>query len=152
MPVASDEVSYPEYLPQWDRSWHCEPDVPLENIFQPGALADPKKPNLIRPGVKVSHLSPSFGSVVEGIQLSSLDDSAKNELSLLVAERGVVVFRDQDLAELGPQGLVDYGRYFGPLYCFPIAKHVRGYPALHVIYRGPEEEYIPSFHDEIADG
>jgi hypothetical protein len=36
-----------------------------------------------------------------GVQLSELTDAQKNELALLVAERGVVVFRDQDFKDVG---------------------------------------------------
>lgn len=139
--------SYPAYLPVWDRSLHYEPYVPLENVFQPGALADKSKPHLLREGVTVKHLSPKFGSVVEGIQLSTLTEEGKNELALLTAERGVLAFRDQDLAELGPQGVVDYGKYFGPLHIHPASGHPQGFPELHIVYRGPEDRYFPDKSD-----
>lgn len=131
--------SYPAYLPVWDRSLHYEPYTPLENVFQAGASADKAKPNLLPSGVKVAHLSPKFGSEVDGVQLSRLTDAGKNELALFVAERGVVAFRNQDLADLGPQGVVDYGKYFGPLHIHPASGHPQGFPELHIVYRGPED-------------
>jgi hypothetical protein len=137
----TDEPSYPAYLPVWDRSLHYEPYSPLENVYQHGAHADTAKPNLLHAGTKVNHLSPKFGSVVEGVQLSSLTDEGKNELALLVAERGVVAFRNQDLAELGPKGVVDYGKYFGPLHIHPASGHPDGFPELHIVYRGPEDRF-----------
>lgn len=130
--------SYPEYLGKWDPSLHYEPYVPLKNVFQPASLADPAKPNLLQPGSKIKRLTPKFGSEVEGVQLSSLTEEGKNELALLVIERGVVVFRDQNLADLGPQRLVDYARYFGPLHIFPCSEYPPGFPELHPFYRGPE--------------
>lgn len=133
--------SYPQYLAKWDHSLHLEPENPLDHVFQPGSLADPAKTNLLPDGSKVSHLTPKFGSVVQGVQLSTLSDKGKNELALFVAERGVAVFRNQDLAELGPQGVIDYGNYFGPLHIHPATMHPPGFPELHTVYRGPEEEY-----------
>jgi sulfonate dioxygenase len=44
----------------------------------------------------VKRLTPRIGSEIDGIQLSQLNDAQKNELALLIAERGVVVFRNQD--------------------------------------------------------
>jgi len=134
--------SWPEYLPVWDRSLHYEPYVPLENVQQPGLKADPAKPNLLK-GATPKHLTPKFGSVIEGVQLSKLNEDGKNELALLTAQRGVLVFRDQDSASLGPAGVVEYGKHFGPLHIHPARGHPPGFPELHAVYRGPEDEYFP---------
>jgi sulfonate dioxygenase len=128
--------SYPEYLGEWIWDYRSDPyRTPLENVFQPAALADPKKPHLLRDGAKVSRITPKFGTVVDGVQLSSLSAEGKNELSLLVAERGVVVFRNQDFADMGSEKLIEYCRYFGPLHIFPAAEFPPGYPELHPFYR-----------------
>jgi sulfonate dioxygenase len=68
------------------------------------------------------------------LQLSSLSDVQKNELALLIAERGVVVFRNQDFKEskfidtmrnsynaelsnaVGPEKQKAFGQYFGRLH------------------------------------
>ena len=132
--------SYPAFLPTWDRSLHYDPYTLLENVPQPGLHADPKKPNLLgHKGTHITHLTPKFGSEVRGVQLSSLSDAGKNELALLVAERGVVVFREQDFVGLKPKGLVEYGKYFGELHVHPVTGHPAGYPELHIVYRDPEE-------------
>jgi Taurine catabolism dioxygenase TauD, TfdA family len=138
---ADGKPSYPEYLPVWDRSLHYEPYTPLENVQQPGLKADPAKPNLLK-GAAVKHLTPKFGSVIEGVQLSKLNEDGKNELALLTAQRGVLVFRDQDFANLGPAGAVEYGKHFGPLHIHPASGHPQGFPELHIVYRGPEDKYI----------
>ncbi|KAL2276382.1 hypothetical protein FJTKL_00973 [Diaporthe vaccinii] len=39
-----------------------------------------------------------------------------NELALLIAERGVVVFRDQDFKDIGPEKQKEFGQYFGRLH------------------------------------
>ena len=59
-------------------------------------FADPAKKSLLA-AAKVRHLTPYIGTQLEGIQLSQLTDTQKDELALLAAERGVVFFRDQDL-------------------------------------------------------
>jgi sulfonate dioxygenase len=52
------------------------------------------------------------GTEIHGIQLNQLTDQQKDELALLVAERGVVFFRDQDI-NIHEQ--IELGRYYGPL-------------------------------------
>jgi sulfonate dioxygenase len=47
----------------------------------------------------VKKLTPRIGTEIDGIQLSALTDAQKNELALLIAERGVVVFRNQDFKD-----------------------------------------------------
>ncbi|KAH9944835.1 TauD-domain-containing protein [Amylocystis lapponica] len=46
---------------------------------------------------KVQHLTPAIGTEITGIDLRQLTDAQKDELALLVAERGVVFFRDQEI-------------------------------------------------------
>jgi len=61
-------------------------------------------------------LTPRVGTEIRGLQLSSLTDAQKNELALLIAERGVVVFRDQDFKDIGPEKQKAFGEYFGKLH------------------------------------
>lgn len=65
-----------------------------------GLGADPNFAELLNPQSKIVPLTPRAGSEVFGVQLSSLADKGKDELALLVAQRKVVVFRDQDFADL----------------------------------------------------
>ncbi len=57
-----------------------------------------------------------MGSEVRGLQLSQLADVQKDELALLIAERGVVVFRDQDFKDIGPEKQKEFASYFGKLH------------------------------------
>lgn len=52
--------------------------------------ADSTKPNLLKNGVKIRNITPAVGSEVTGLDLRQLTDAQKDELALLVAERGVV--------------------------------------------------------------
>jgi sulfonate dioxygenase len=68
---------------------------------------------LLPEGVTVTHLTPTIGTEVKGIQLSSLSSAGKDELARLVAERKVVAFRDQDFADLPIDKALEFGGYFG---------------------------------------
>lgn len=48
--------------------------------------------------------------------MSKLNDEQKNELALLIAERGVVIFRNQDFKDIGAQKQKEFGEYFGKLH------------------------------------
>jgi sulfonate dioxygenase len=64
----------------------------------------------------VTKLTPVIGTEIRGLQLSALSDVQKDELALLIAERGVVVFRDQDFKDISIEKQKEFGRYFGPLH------------------------------------
>ena len=58
-------------------------------------LADPEKKELLSIG-KRSDLTKSIGTVLDGVQLTTLSQQQIDELALLVSERGVVFLRQQD--------------------------------------------------------
>ncbi|WPK22893.1 hypothetical protein PUMCH_000114 [Australozyma saopauloensis] len=127
---------YPDFLPTWNPN---EKYPPLEFFKHedPGKKANPKLPNLLpKDGLQVvKRITPKFGTEIVGVQLSQLDNQGKDELALLVAQRGVVVFREQDFAKYGPQFAVDYGRHFGRLHIHPTSGAPRNHPELHICYR-----------------
>lgn len=69
---------------------------PLTPLKDRAFFADPEKKALFSVAKRVD-LTESIGTVLEGIQLSQLNEAQLDELALLVNERGVVFFRDQDL-------------------------------------------------------
>ncbi|KAF4459406.1 family Taurine catabolism dioxygenase [Fusarium albosuccineum] len=124
-------------------------DPSNENLYQRHGLllfqGDPNKNNEIwksrdtrsrdsSPDLKVSKLTPVIGTEIRGLQLSQLNDLQKDELALLIAERGVVVFRDQDFKDIGVEKQKEFGQYFGPL-------HIHDHLEFHNIYLGPDNEY-----------
>ena len=110
------EYKYAAYLPVYDETTKFPPTEPFETRDR-GLDADKKKPHLLgAPGAEFARLTPRVGTEIKGLQLSQLSDAQKNELSLLVAERGVVVFRDQDFKDIGPQKQKEFGQYFGRLH------------------------------------
>lgn len=67
---------------------------------EPGLRANPAKPNLLTPNVITHDLSPYLGTEIRGVQLSQLSEAGLDELALLVAERKLLIFRDQDFKDL----------------------------------------------------
>lgn len=101
-----------------------------------GLRAEPNKTSLLTaPGSIFEEITPAIGTEVHGLQLSSLTSAQKDELALLAAERGVVVFKDQDFADIGPERLREFGRHFGPLHVHQMGSQVKGYPELLPVYR-----------------
>jgi hypothetical protein len=75
-----------------------------------GARADKSKKHLFSAATKVTDLTAYIGTEIEGIQLRDLTPEQRDELALLIAERSVVFFRDQ---ELTPQEQRELGEWFG---------------------------------------
>ncbi|KAL1997618.1 hypothetical protein VTN02DRAFT_1297 [Thermoascus thermophilus] len=143
----SGGTKYPEYLPTWDKIWF-DPLPPFDYEDPALRVKDKTKPNLLTPGVRVSHIQPHLGSVVEGVQLSQLSDAAKDELALLVCERKVVAFPDQDLIDLGPGRQQAFMRHFGKPNYQPVSGTVRGYPGFHIIHRDGNKDEINRFLEQ----
>jgi hypothetical protein len=76
-----------------------------------GARADKSKSALLS-AAKVIHLTSHIGTEIVGLQLKDLTDQQKDELALLIAERSVVFFRDQDIT---PQEQKKLGEHFGEI-------------------------------------
>ncbi|KAH8898207.1 TauD-domain-containing protein [Thozetella sp. PMI_491] len=128
------EYKWAAYLPHYTPGLH----PPLEEFehSDPGLRADPKKAALIKaPGAQFREITPAIGTEVTGIQLSALTSQQKDELALLAAERGIVIFRDQDFAEIGPERQLEFGRHFGKLHVHQMGGHIKGYPELLPVYR-----------------
>ena len=78
----------------------------------PGSRADPEKRALLSAATKVTDLTAYIGTAIEGLQLKDLTDQQKDELGLLIAERSVVFFRDQDIT---PKQQKELGEWFGEI-------------------------------------
>jgi sulfonate dioxygenase len=140
-------TNYPEYLPTWDKIWFD----PLPGFeYQDPALRvqDKSKPNLLSHATKVSQIQPCIGSIVEGVQLSQLTNVAKDELALLLAERKVVVFPDQDLIDAGPGPQYEFMKHFGKPNYQPVSGTMRDYPGFHIIHRDGNLEEINRFLEQ----
>lgn len=80
-------------------------------------------------------LSPYVGTEIEGVQLSQLSKAGLDELALLAAKRGALVFRNQDFGSIGLEEQKKVVRHFGPLHVHGWAPHpVAGSDEHMVIY------------------
>ncbi|EMG49497.1 JLP1 Alpha-ketoglutarate-dependent sulfonate dioxygenase [Candida maltosa Xu316] len=134
------QAKYPDFLPTWDPNFKLPP-LKFEKYIDPASRADPSFPNLFPKDAKYStkRITPKFGTEVDGIQLSQLNDKGRDELALLLAQRKVLLFNDQDFADKGPGFAVEFGKYFGRLHIHPSSGSPRGHPELHITYRRPEK-------------
>ncbi|PWY90699.1 alpha-ketoglutarate-dependent taurine dioxygenase [Aspergillus heteromorphus CBS 117.55] len=140
-------TKYPKYLPSWDKVWF-DPLPPFEYEDPALRVTDKSKRNLLTPGTKVSDIQPRMGSIVEGVQLNQLSDAAKDELALLIAERKVVAFPDQDLIDDGPAAQEGFLRHFGKPNYQPVSGSMRGHPGFHIIHRDGNKEEITRFLEQ----
>ena len=110
------QYKYAAYLPVYDETTTFSATEDFD-FSDRGLKADKAKPNLLgAPNATVTKLTPRVGTEIRGLQLSQLNNSQKDELALLLAERGVVVFRDQDFKDVGPERQKAFGEYFGKLH------------------------------------
>lgn len=86
-------------------------DYDREHV-DPGSRADPEKKALLSAAKEVIHLTAHIGTEIVGLQLKDLTAQQKDELGLLIAERSVVFFRDQDIS---PQQQKELGEWFGEI-------------------------------------
>lgn len=145
-------LKYPEYLHKTDlqeSGTYNNHENPNHVKNDKGHLGDPTFKNLFKSGQKFDQfdISPNYGTEIDGIQLSELDDDAKNDLALYIEQRGLVVFRNQDFRDKGPRFVRDFGRYFGPLHIHPVSYSAKGFPEIFVTLRkeGDESRYESEF-------
>ncbi|CDK26266.1 unnamed protein product, partial [Kuraishia capsulata CBS 1993] len=99
-------IQYPNYA-----EWKMEPSVEKTGYQDKGALSSPEKSALLKAAKEVIHLTPYCGTEIVGLKLTELTDEQKNDLARLAAERGVVLFRDQDDLYIREQ--IKFTSYFG---------------------------------------
>lgn len=86
-------------------------NVDREHV-DPGARADKSKKALFSAATKVTDLTTHIGTEIEGLQLKDLTAEQKDQLGLLIAERSVVFFRNQDIS---PQQQKELGEWYGEI-------------------------------------
>ncbi|MEM9564517.1 MAG: TauD/TfdA family dioxygenase [Actinomycetota bacterium] len=90
-----------------------------------------------------------IGTELEGVTLLDLDQAGIDELKELVAERGVLFFRDQDMT-LADQ--VELGRRLGELHVHPAAKAPDGFPEVLLVHTDAESTYTAGngWHTDVS--
>lgn len=138
---ADGSALYPDFLPHYDPLEKVE-DLGYFEHVDVGHRADPTFPNLLAGATKVYDLSPSVGTEIEGVQLSQLSSEGLDELALLAAQRGGLVFRNQDFIGMSLEAQKKVVAHFGPLHVHGWAPHpAAGSPEHMIIY--DHKEYVP---------
>jgi hypothetical protein len=105
-----------------------------------GSRADPEKKALFNAAKQIIHLTNHIGTEIVGLQLKDLTDKQKDELGLLIAERSVVFFRDQDLL---PQQQRSLGEYYGEVEVHVSTNFSRKLDLLLIISLQPQGSHVP---------
>ncbi|KAE9401398.1 TauD-domain-containing protein [Gymnopus androsaceus JB14] len=138
---------YPQYLPTWDPVWF-DPLPPFE-FSDPALRADPSKTTLLGSATKQSEITPGMGTILEGLDLSTLTDVGKDELALLVSERKIVVIPAQDkFLDQGPAAQQEFMNHFGKPNYQPVSGSIKGLPGFHIIHRDGNKEELNNFFSQ----
>ncbi|ORY26030.1 hypothetical protein BCR39DRAFT_566124 [Naematelia encephala] len=136
---------YPSYLPTRPEGYTSNIDVPFFEADERALRADPALPELDNGSTQLTNITPRVGTEIRGIQISSLSKDGLDQLALLAAQRGVLVFRNQDFADIGPNRQRDIVRHYGPLHLHPTMGYPEGTgPEFHVVYA---DEKVGSIRD-----
>lgn len=94
-------------------------------------------------------LTKPIGTELRGVQLTDLDGGGIEQVKALVAERGVLFFRDQRMT-LDQQ--LDVGRRLGELHVHPAAKTLEGYPEVLLIHTDANSTYTAGegWHSDVS--
>ncbi|KAJ7849191.1 hypothetical protein B0H13DRAFT_1906306, partial [Mycena leptocephala] len=84
----STSADVPGYTPAWKKVWFDK--LPPFEFVDPALRADKEKPHLLTPSTVMREISPRMGTVLRN-------------LALLISERKVVAFPDQDFIDAGPK-------------------------------------------------
>ncbi|KAJ6555959.1 hypothetical protein B0H19DRAFT_138055 [Mycena capillaripes] len=141
----ADSASIPgyTYTPAWNKVWFDK--LPPFEFTDPALRADRRKPNLLTASAVMEDITPKMGTVLRNVQLSRLSDPAKDELALLISERKVVAFPEQDFINAGPAAVQKFMDYFGKRNYHPVSASLPGLPGFHVIHRDGKKSDLDAF-------
>jgi len=106
-----------------------------------GARADKSKSALFSAAKEVIDLTRHIGTEIVGLQLKDLTSQQRDELGLLISERSVVFFRDQDIT---PQQQKSLGEHYGEIEIHPQVPHVPGVPGVTIIWPALQAQERPA--------
>jgi len=142
---------YAAYLPVFNED-HYPPLVPFDHV-DPGsrALAHPNPASFLDGASNVSEITPNLGTEVTGVNLANLSADGRDQLALMVAKRGLMVFRDQsDFIDRGGEFYREWGRYFGRLHIHPTSGHPEGLPEIHLVYKDAKSSFNFEREDSVT--
>jgi sulfonate dioxygenase len=69
-------------------------------------------------------------------------------VQLLVAQKKVVAFRDQDFADLPIETALEFAEYYGPSHIHQTSGAPKGYPRVHLVHRSADDTTARDFFEE----
>jgi len=145
--MASESYAYSAFLPTSDNNNNDHKPLTLFAHVDPAARAlqqerEGQDPLAFLSGAQVTPLTPALGDDITGVDLSTCDSSARDQLALQVARRGVLVFRDQEnFLTKDADWLRDWGRHFGRLHIQAVGAHPKDFPEMYLVYRSADANF-----------
>jgi sulfonate dioxygenase len=142
-----EDYKYKDFLPY--NTLTSEPPLTPYEHADAASHADPEKKALFAAIPFKKDMTPNIGTEVRGLQLTCLTNQQRDELALWVAERGLVIFREQDFVDHSIDYLKEFGSYFGRLHTHQWGVHPKGHPELTVVFRDSDKG---NYFDNQAEG
>ncbi|GAA6041403.1 hypothetical protein JCM8097_005230 [Rhodosporidiobolus ruineniae] len=137
---------YEHLLPYYNDSLKLPPLEPFEHV-DPGhaALEDPEPQSFLK-DAEIKLLSPNFGAEVDGVDLTKLDSRERSQLALYVAQKGVVVFKNNlNFIDADPSWQVnDWTTFFGRPHIHVVSGQPKDHPEIHLVYRDASKSFLQS--------
>ncbi|KAJ3045894.1 hypothetical protein HDV00_006160 [Rhizophlyctis rosea] len=94
-------------------------------------------------------LSPTIGTEISGIDLTTVTEEQVEDLKKLIIERGVLFFRDQE--KLNKPELVKFGKKMGPPHIHPTIPAPADAPELIYVHSDPQRQNAAeSWHSDVT--
>ncbi|VEU19832.1 DEKNAAC100166 [Brettanomyces naardenensis] len=149
-PEILKKLNHPRWAPTWETKHELafRAAAPFKHSDR-GYFGDPSFDSLFKgTGATKKELTPKLGLEIKGLQLSQLTDRQKDDLALLIEQKGIAVFRGQDFKDLPFEDIKKWGRYFGPLHVHNNSGAPLGQPEFHVVLGYRDKGGKNPFFDE----
>jgi len=99
--------------------------------------------------IAVDPLTSTIGAMIDGVDLSAVDDATWAEIERAFADHSVVFFRNQHLE---PEAHEALGRRFGELHVHPAARKLDGHPNVMVIHAHENSKVVAGngWHTDVS--
>jgi len=147
----AEQYPYAHLLPSFD-STRYPPLTPFRHE-DPGlrALTHTDPISFLQSATQIQEITPAFGTEIDGLNLTRLSPSERDQLALYVARRGLVVVRNQgDFINSGTDAYLEWGRHFGRPHIHPTSAHPIGVPEIHLVYRDENSTFNFERDDRIT--
>ncbi|KAL7272640.1 hypothetical protein RUND412_004541 [Rhizina undulata] len=141
--VLATDYKWSRYLPVFDD--FMTPEIEDCEHVEPATRVDPKKELTFLKGASlIQEITPTIGTEIRGVQLSSFTPGQLDELSLMLGRRALLVFRGQDFREQTSERQKEIVSHFGRLHIHPVSAHIKGSREHLVFFRTKEGDVFRS--------